>query len=183
MQQIETLQPARLLENELFGQGEANVFAILDGASVPNLPRLLHEFDPEHECLYRGDLEPDMREVAPYLVRLERGSGFTGRVLDRGWGKHWGVFALSNAGLADLRRQLRKFLIVHDGDGKPMYFRYYDPRVLRVYLPTCNVEELKTVFGPISCYLMEDEDPGSLLRFRFLGDRLVTDKEPLAKEN
>ena len=44
-------------------------------------------------CLYRGELQPDMAEVAPYLVKLDRDAPFTDWVLDRGWGNHWGVFA------------------------------------------------------------------------------------------
>jgi hypothetical protein len=30
-----------------------------------------------------------------------------------------------------------------------LLFRYYDPRVLRVYLPSCRPSELETVFGPV----------------------------------
>jgi len=46
-----------------------------------------------------------------------------------------------------------------------MLFRYYDPRVLRIYLPTCNAGELSTIFGPITGYIVEDADPWTLLRF------------------
>ena len=55
---------------------------------------------------------------------------------------------------------------MHDPTGKPLLFRYYDPRVLRVYLPTCNAEELKTLFGPVQAYIMEDESGAAMLRFR-----------------
>jgi len=80
-------------------------------------------------------------------------------------GNHWGVFAIALDDLPVLRRHFRKFLIVHDSEGAPMYFRYYDPRVLRVYLPTCTPEELNTVFGPVSSYVLEGQDPNTLLRF------------------
>lgn len=180
---VERLRPVGPLEKQLFGDGSTNVFAVLDGASVPNLLQLLHDFDPERECLYRGDLQSDIAEVAPYLIRLERGSEFAVRVLGRGWGKHWGIFALTESGLTDLRQHLRKFLIVHDSEGKPLYFRFYDPRVLRVYLPTCNTEELKTFFGPISSYALEDKNPASLLRFRLSGGQLLTDMQSVARKN
>jgi hypothetical protein len=148
----------------LFG-GEANLFALLDGASAPELRRKLWEEEPECECLYRGDLEPDIAEVAPYLVRLERNSQFGEWVLEQGWGNHWGVFAWSASDLAVLRRHFRRFLIVHDPDGKPLYFRFYDPRVLRNYLPLCDAAELAELFGPVTAYLMEGQTPGALLRF------------------
>jgi len=48
-----------------------------------------------------------------------------------------------------------------------MVFRYYDPRVLRVYLPTCVRSELRTVFGPIERFWTEGENPDKMLEFRF----------------
>jgi len=69
--------------------------------------------------------------------------------------------------------------MVHDEAGKPLYFRFYDPRVLRTYLPTCNASELAQIFGPVECYVQEGEDPGVLLRFRQAGGKLVAGKEAL----
>lgn len=55
--------------------------------------------------------------------------------------------------------------MVYGPDGKPLYFRYYDPRVLRVYLSTCNAQDTGVLFGPVSRYAMEGEEPAILLRF------------------
>ena len=153
------------VEGLLFSS-DARVFAILDGAAVGDLLTPLYEHLPEFECLYRGEIQPDIAEVAPYLVRLERGTEFTKWVLEQGWGNHWGIFAVADAELLALRRHFRRFLTVHDADGKPLYFRYYDPRVLRVYLPTCNAGELRAVFGPVDCFVLEDGDPATALQFR-----------------
>jgi hypothetical protein len=166
----------------LFGDPGEGVFAVLDGASVPGLLEKLHALKPEYECLYRGELAPDMAEVAPYLVRLERRSEMTSWILEQGWGKHWGIFAVSQADLRAMRQHFRRFLVVHDYTGKPMCFRFYDPRVLRTYLPTCNGEELAAFFGPVERYLQEDEDGGVLLRFRLASGALAASKEPLAPE-
>jgi hypothetical protein len=121
-----------------------------------------------------------MQEVTPYVVKLDSESPFTEWVLDRGWGQHWGIFLESGADLAALRRHLRSFLTVHDPNGKPMLFRYYDPRVMRVYLPTCNAEELKAVFGPVQSYMMEDESGAGMLRFRVKNGVLAKQSEPVA---
>ena len=160
----------------LFADSHMNAYAILDGASVPRLPESLYRHQPQYECLYRGELKPDMQEVAPYLVHLQPDTPFTDWVIDQGWGKHWGIFAISEANLRDLRKHFRMFLVVHDPDGKPLIFRYYDPRVLRLYLPTCNGEELGTVFGPVASYLLEDEDPATALRFRADSGELKSEK-------
>src|SRR6266705_2944410 len=87
------------LAEVLFGKGETPVFAVLDGASAPNLVKNLYEHEPEYCCLYRGELEPDMATVAPYLVRLEAESKFTELVFTEGWGTHWGSFLVSSVTL------------------------------------------------------------------------------------
>lgn len=174
-----TEELAQSVSERLFAEEAANVYAVLDGASVPALLDQLYELEPEHECLYRGELEPDLAEVAPYLVCLEPDAEFTRWLLAEGWGRHWGVFLSSDADLRALRRHLRTFLVVYDPEGRPLYFRYYDPRVLRVYMPTCNAEELQTVFGPVVSYLLEDEDPRALLRFQFMGGTLRRERHAL----
>lgn len=166
----------------LFAEKNAKAYAILDGASVESLVDQLYSLEPEYICLYRGELEPDLAHVAPYLVRLDSKSAFTDWILEKGWGQHWGIFVVAKADITALRQHFRRFLTVHDPDGKPLLFRYYDPRVLRTYLPTCNEEELTTVFGPVSCYLVEGENPEQLLRFQFAGGQLVTSSKDLAKE-
>ncbi|MBA3805009.1 MAG: DUF4123 domain-containing protein [Acidobacteria bacterium] len=133
---------------------------------IPGLLPKLHEQRPEYECLYRGELAPDLAEVAPYLVQLEPSSDFTNWILEHGWGKHWGIFATSTVDLRAMRRHFRTFLIVHDEEGKPLYFRFYDPRVLRVYLPTCNADELKSFFGPVITYTLEDKNSDVMLCIR-----------------
>lgn len=158
------------LKTQLFADRSATVFVILDGASVPDLLDHLAKYNPEHVCLYRGELEPDLAEVAPYLSILPYDSPFTDWVIAKGWGEHWGIFGRARADLATLRKHFRKFLMVYDESGKSLYFRYYDPRVLRVYLPTCNGQELKVVFGPVLSYFAEGEQPGSGVGFVFSHD-------------
>jgi hypothetical protein len=157
----------------LFAEGDANVYAILDGASVDELLDRLYRFKPEHVCLYRGELAPDLVHVAPYLVRLEAKSAFTDWILERGWGNHWGIFAVAPPDLRTMRQHFRRFLTVHDSQGSSMLFRYYDPRVLLTYLPTCSPQELGEVFGPVLNYVVEGEEPTELLRFQVAGGALV----------
>jgi len=143
------------LRQLLFANEDESTYAVLDGASVPGLLDKLHEAKEPWACLYRGELEPDLAEVAPYLVKLNRESPLTDWILTEGWGNHWGIFAVTPAGLEALRRHFRRFLRVKDHTGKILYFRYYDPRVLQVYLPTCNAPEIRFVFGPVTSFLAE----------------------------
>jgi hypothetical protein len=155
---------------------------VLDGASATGLVDLLYDLEPEHECLYSGELEPDLVETAPYLARLEPDSAFLAEIISRGWGKNWGVFVRvdGDTSLRDLRKHFRTLLMVQDPEGRLLYFRFYDPRVLRVFLPTCNHQELAALFGPIGTFVVEGESPGTALLFRFDTDRgLVTREVPL----
>lgn len=170
------------LSRYLFVGRDLNVFAVLDGASIPNLLTSMHILQPERVCLYRGELKPDMAQVAPYLVKLEPGSQFTDWVVVDGWGKHWGIFLRSANDLAGMRRHLRTLLVVHDAEGKPMSFRYYDPRVLRVFLPTCTAEQQATFFGPVDGFLLEGETPDTLLRFRLTNGVLKLEKRTFTTE-
>ena len=158
---------------------ESKVYAVLDGASIPDLIEHLQPHTGQYECLYRGELKPDLAAAAPYLVGLEENSDLTEWILQQGWGRHWAIFAVCPAPMPLVRRHFRAFLLVHSSEGKPLYFRYYDPRVMRTYLPTCNKEELAAIFGPVQAYVMEGEAPGSLLRFRLKNGSLVSDTKTL----
>ena len=172
----------RELKRQLFSGQSATAFAILDGASVPGLPARLMSFRSQQVCLYGGDLEADMAEVAPYLVRLERDATFTDWVLSNGWGMHWGIFGTARADLPALGEHFRELVMVYDKSGKGRYFRFYDPRVWRVYLPRCDADGLKTAFGPVICYLVEDGAPKSARRFVFEGNVLQQHHLSLGQE-
>ena len=112
----------------------------------------------EHYCLYSGPLSTALEAAAPYLVQLDHNDADTRRFLEHAWGNCWGVFLKCGAHANTLRHHLRKFLVVRDPEGRRLVFRYYDPRVLRIYLPTCTPEELGLFFGPIECIWLEGED-------------------------
>jgi hypothetical protein len=161
--------PGRLecLHNLLFAGEDESTYAILDGASVPGLLDKLAAAKEEWVSLYRGEVEPDLAEVAPYLVKLREHSEITMWLLSEGWGHHWGIFAISQAGIEALRRHFRHFLRVKDEAGKILYFRYYDPRVLQVYLPTCRRNEIEAVYGPVRRYIAENAGADCALVFQY----------------
>ena len=143
-------------ENILFSK-RTRVYAVLDGASIPDLRMKLYKMEPPHYCLYRGELEADMAEVMPYLVVLLPNTPFTNWVLSENFGKHWGIFAHCHRSMKEMRRHFRALFTVYNEKGDPMIFRYYDPRVLESFLQTCNAGELKTFFGEIETFFSEDK--------------------------
>ena len=171
---IDALWPARL-------SARSAVFVILDGARDERIYGAVDGTRLPKDCLYTGDLPWQMQMTAPYLVQLERDDRFTKYVLSNGWGRSWGVFLRTETGIKQLRRHLRQFLRVKDERGRRLLFRYYDPRVLRVYLPTCLPAEVEQFYGPIESYLMEGETADEVLEFRNQNGQLMTRRPLVAR--
>jgi hypothetical protein len=169
--------------NQIWQSAEADpslhLYAILDAARDTRIYSRLAEGEVEVASLFRGEKAQELAAVAPYLVALYRDDAFTDWLFTYGWGNSWGIIVESSVGLADLRRHFQSFIMVYDEDGKPIYFRYYDPRVFRVYLPTCNESELATVFGPVSSFYVEGEEPDTLMHYALADGKLVERKVQL----
>lgn len=144
------------------------VFAILDGARDECIVPMLQQSKLPYDCLYNEPLSQELRHVAPHLVELSHKAGFTRELLEQGWGKSWGFFVATYPPITriNVRHNFRKMTFVRDPKGKKVYFRYYDPRVLRVFLPTCQLEQVQTIFGPIAEMLIEGEKTNTLHRFQ-----------------
>jgi hypothetical protein len=163
------------LEGFLF-RDRVYTYAVLDGASVPDLPQKLFEMGPRHYCLYRGEMTDEIVHVAPYLVHMEIGSGFCNWLLSEYWGKHWGIFAQSPVSPSGMRRHFLSLITVNDDAGNPMLFRFYDPRVLVPYMMTCVIGELEIIFGPVNYYFAESFDTSELVRMHVSDGALVETK-------
>lgn len=167
------------LLRQLFSEPRLKAYAVLDGASNPALLDHLYGDDaPEFSCLYRGELEPDIAECAPYLARLEAGTAFTDWLTGNGWGLHWGIYAVADCDLKSLRYHLRKLNMVYDPEtNKSLLFRYYDPRVLTTFLPTCDAKQVSDFFGPVHAWLAETGGGLGIQRFaRDEQQQVVVDK-------
>jgi hypothetical protein len=154
---------AKLLE--LLRERFQPLYAILDAARDPLVLAVLFQCGQEYQPLYEGPEGEKLSVVAPYLVRLPKDSPLLEVVVRASWGKSWGVFLSSESPLADVRKHLRHFLMVKLPEGKQVYFRFYDPRVLRAYLPTCTAEETGAFFGPIKYFLTEGEKSDAAVCF------------------
>lgn len=151
-----------MIKECLFGNTNEHVYAILDGASVTGLLARLENLEVEYFCLLRQELEPEEKEAAPYVFSLQEDSEVTDWILEN-WGSRWGVFAVSEASLRECRDHLRSLVIVGHEDQTYTYFRFYDPRILQVFLPSCDPDQLREVFGPIRLFIMEHSSGDSVL--------------------
>ena len=156
------------------------LYALLDAAREPSVLKVLFESKEQYQSLFEGPQGAQLAHFAPYLVRLPQNSSLIGTLVEQGWSKGWGVYLASQEPLEGLRRHFRQFLMVKLPDQKQVYFRFYDPRVLRLFLPTCTAQEISLLFGPVKYYIMEDEKPDMLLRFSDKGVGVGRRTLPLA---
>ena len=161
------------VENHIKSKNAGNVFVILDGAAINGFLEKLYQWRPRHVCLFRGKLTPDMAEVAPYLVRLEENHPFSEWVIKNASGRHWGVFFSSMFDERKLRRKFRNMLDASLPDGRTVLFRYYDPRILNAYLPSCEESELTLMFDRVENYFVEDDEQGTLRRHELINGVLI----------
>ena len=141
------------------------LYAILDAARDPRVLKLLLESKEQYQSLYQGKSADQLLHFAPYLVRLPKRSPLIEQLIKNGWGKSWGIYLTCDQPFETVRSHFRHFLIVKTEAGKDLYFRFYDPRVLQAYLPTCSPGEAEQFFGPIKDYLMEDMMLETLVQF------------------
>ena len=167
------------LQRHLWPHGASrDVWMLVDGARDPKIYWDLTNSHLQTACLYSGDISPQLEAVAPHLVQLEYDDSSTRELVRRAWGKSWGVFLTCESSMHRLRKHLRTLLIVKDWRGRQLLFRYYDPRVLRIYIPTCRPDELKLLFGPIKQFLTEDETGDGMIAFDFSRGSLVRSQIP-----
>jgi hypothetical protein len=145
----------------------SKVMAVLDGAQDDVIYAMVRDAFQEKYCLYGGNLPWPLPQTAPYLVELERGDRLTRFLIEKGWGRNWGFYLRSASSTKAVRHHLRRLLIVRDDKGRRRIFRFYDPRVLRVYLPSCTREELRIFAGPATDFLMESADGKGVQAFSF----------------
>ncbi len=149
-------------------------YYLLDGAKCNDALDDTLKCAPKYLSLYKGRSEENLASVAPYLAEIN--DLFNTWIIENGWGDSWGYFIECDLPFEALYGHLRKFLIVETEDFKPLYFRFYDPRVLRIFLPTCTPKQLEEFFGPIDRFICEDEEHGIALVFTLVKGNSITER-------
>jgi len=128
-----------------------SVYAIIDACDSPAVLPKMHELGESRAVsLFTGTPKEEYWAVAPYLAQVD--DILLHWLHEILWAEPWGIFIFAKASLNELQHHFRDLLIVRMPDGGYWFFRYYDPRVLPKYLPTCSAEELKSVYGPVRAY-------------------------------
>ena len=177
-------RPDHPLVQRLWSEPGCRPWVVRDGAGVagllPRLNGLSGPSAPCWSCLFSGQLEPGVAELAPYLLELPRQGPLPDWLL-AGWGSHWGVYLLAPEAmdLAALRRQLRQLGLAYGPAGESLLFRWYDPRVLGLIAPTLNAVQLRELFGPVHSFVIEGNSAEQGRVLELAGGKLLDTRFPL----
>lgn len=145
--------------------GRPQLFALLDAARDRGVTAALKRGGERYASLFSGEHGGPLATHAPYLVELPPGSRLTGTLVTEAWGRSWGIFFTSDAPFEEVVASLQHLLFVHDDEGRQLYFRFYDPRVLRAFLPLTTVTQARLLFDVARTFIMEAEAPRTALVF------------------
>jgi hypothetical protein len=168
--------------NQLQQTGAPPPYMLLDCAGLETgaaaLPR---ENFAELDCLFTGDLAVELADVAPYLGRIRAFDAEAAAVTEDLLQRHLGMLVVPRAAadgadaitFSQVHRHFRKFNVVYDPEGKPLFFRYYDPRVIVEVLSVLETEQLDAFFGPIDSLVLVDGEARTVRCFRQSGKLAV----------
>lgn len=144
---------------------EELIFVILDFAKkqyqVDNVKKVCNCI----RSLYNDSSFKCLQEVGPYLLSISsrnRFYSFLGNKVDR---RLLGLMIISKAGFDNCWKHFRKFLLVKTEDGQELYFRFYDPHVLKIFLPTCDEKQIIEFFGPVEKFIVEGDNGEEAIEF------------------
>ncbi|ABC31107.1 conserved hypothetical protein [Hahella chejuensis KCTC 2396] len=155
-------------------------YAILDCAIDNRLYPAIKRSGCQHSSLFWPHAGETLLSASPHVVTLT--SRFASWVFEQGWGKGWGIYLASNKSLQDVVRHFRRVSKVRGPNHENWYFRYYDPRILREFLPTCDEGQLEKLMGEIGEFWMEDEDANFWLKFERDHADLITSRALVAED-
>ncbi len=134
---------------EILREAGAPVWTILDGASCAEMPELVAENGGV--CLYRAD-SPEDAPHAPWLLRVAPETPIADDLGFLAGEQHWGIVFASEASERDLRNHFRKFTMLWTpaDENAPVYFRFYDPRVMGDAVQALTPEHLSHLVAPMT---------------------------------
>lgn len=128
----------------------ATRYVLLDGAKIEDLPKRIYSLEdsPAVEWLYHKTTYKALFEIGPALVALHPESA-----LEQNFMEHWqhdaGLVMESHAPMPELAEHLRSLIHARTTGDVSLLFRYYDPRVMRHWLPYLGAAEKDRMMGPI----------------------------------
>lgn len=131
------------------------LWAIVDGVNWPEIQALLMEHLPAHACLYATQ-DVQAQALAPWLIKLELDNPLTYIIQTRPQDSHSLILFQSDASIRSLRDHFRLFTLLWTPADKnsPIYFRFYDPRVLVDLFSALEPWKQTRFSGPVDAFFV-----------------------------
>jgi hypothetical protein len=154
--------------------GGGTPYLLLDCAGIDaGAAALPRETCAELECLFTGELAEELADVAPYLGRVKAFDGEAPGTTEDLLKRHVGMLVVlapaadgERPTFSQLHRHFRKFNVVYGPEGKPLFFRYYDPRVIIEVLSVLEPQQLDAFFGPVDSLVLVDGEARTVRCYR-----------------
>lgn len=134
----------------------------------------LQKYYEVNQSLFKGTKDEVIMDVSPWLLLIDD-------KLKENLSNETDVsmhFTLQVEAEGDIHRVATHFkkFIYQTIDGREYFFRFYDARVLKKYLPTCDEDQLIAFFGPIKYLMAEGDTDGELVQYSLEGGMLKQKK-------
>ena len=132
-------------------------YLLLDSSQIPDLYARLFQMAQNTipHALYLTTRYADLASVGPVLVAVKP-NGPLARAFSEEWQARAGIWLETVADEADLIAHLRSLIHVQlEGDVSAL-FRFYDPRITRLWLANLMDAERDRLMGPVRCIRLPD---------------------------
>jgi hypothetical protein len=146
--------------------GKPLPYMLVDCAGIEGgQSRIPADIFSELECLFTGDLAVELADVGPYLGRINSFHASVAATVEELLTRQVGMLVVLQDVPADMgeptfsqvHRHFRKLNVVYGPDGNPLFFRYYDPRVVVDVLQVMDAQQLQAFFGPVDKVVLVDQ--------------------------
>ncbi|WP_323753058.1 DUF4123 domain-containing protein [Marinobacter sp.] len=133
-------------------------YVLIDGNKREEAERWLYELvdTPDYRNLFDGTEWASIREVAPLLVRTDRGHPLLEQLSSDGKAQEWGYAIASDESLDALADHLRRFITIRHPLGYNVMLRFADPTVARVLLASSGDGGVPEYWSPFTAAKLPD---------------------------
>lgn len=134
------------------------LYAVIDLATAKEIrPLIDRQVGSTAVTLFAQDQPRALLHVGPWLVRLSKAPEIASALSQYDRHVAWGYYVHSTFDILSLRKSLRYFNLAQiPPDRKEVLFRYWDPRVMRLFLEVASQHQRQRLFE-----LIEQIDIGS----------------------
>ena len=143
------------------------LYMLIDAAHDTRIFTALEECLHTRACLFSEDyVSAALKSASPFLLKIKTIDDFVMWCLQEGVHRHWMIFFTSpEIHVSEMKLHFKRFTYALGPDGKQYFFRYYDPRVLPIFLTAGDQRERKEFFRRCKTVWIPQVSPDGNIQF------------------